>query len=53
MAEAIELSDTKYCVVHALLEPMGLRWGQPAGAESQGASGAGQYLILRNVYLNP
>ena len=39
--------------VHALLEPMGLRWGQPAGAESQGASGSGQYLILRNVYLNP
>jgi hypothetical protein len=39
--------------VRALLEPVGLRWGQPAGAESQGASGSAQYLILRNVYLNP
>ena len=39
--------------VHALLEPVGLRWGQPAGAELQGTPSSSQCLILRNVYLNP
>jgi hypothetical protein len=39
--------------VNSLLEPVGLRWGEAPGADVQKSSEPSQYLILRNVYLQP
>jgi hypothetical protein len=39
--------------VNSLLEPVGLRWGHPSGAGSESPAAPSQFLILRNVYLQP
>lgn len=39
--------------VNSLLEPVGLRWGEAPGADAQKPAAPSQYLILRNVYLQP
>jgi hypothetical protein len=39
--------------VNSLLEPVGLRWGRAPGKDAREAAPSSQYLILRNVYLQP